>query len=512
MNRILLLLTVLFTVTISFSQKKVVVSYNNTPLNEVLSNIESQTTILFSYSKETVENKSISISKREININKILQELASQTGLIFEKISKNQVIVSRPRIICGFIKDATTKESIPNVTIIIDSKKYTTSNDNGFFKFEKPANNTEEISLNILGYQEKKMTLSVKESCKEIFLSTSASELDEVVILGYITTGIDRNKDGSISVDSKRLGILPGLVSPDIAQSIQLIPGISTLDESATGIQIRGGSPDQNLILYDNIKLYNTGYFYGMFSLFNPFATQKATVFRSGTSANYGDRISGIIDISSGTTIPKKNEGGFEIDGLSINGYLKTPLSEKIGFYFFARRSYSDVIQTPTYHSYADKIFTNFGVAKDINGTILDLETDDDFSRTTSNNSFTFSDYSTKLIIKSNEKNSIAVSALYTRNSLDFDFNSIEEKSVDDLVTINKGFSVNWKHISNEKQQEEITAYYSEYNSFYKNDELEDETGNGNLDITKISIRENNIVDLGFKFFRFINSLVNAKN
>lgn len=500
MNRILLLLTVLFTVTISFSQEKVVVSYNNTPLNEVLSNIESQTTILFSYAKEIVENKSISISKREISINKILQELASQTGLIFEKISKNQVIVSRPRIICGFIKDATTKESIPNVTIIIDSKKYTTSNDNGYFKFEKPANNTEEISLNILGYQEKKMTLSVKENCKEIFLSASASELDEVVILGYITTGIDRNKDGSISVDSKRLGILPGLVSPDIAQSIQLIPGISTLDESATGIQIRGGSPDQNLILYDNIKLYNTGYFYGMFSLFNPFATQKATVFRSGTSANYGDRISGIIDISSGNTIPKKNEGGFEIDGLSINGYLKTPLSEKIGLYFFARRSYSDVMQTPTYHSYADKIFTNFGVAKDKNGNILDLETDDDFSRKTSNNNFTFSDYSTKLIIKPNEKNSIAVSALYTRNSLDFDFNSIEEKSVDDLVTINKGFSVNWKHISNKKQQEEITAYYSEYNSFYKNDELEDETGNGNLDITKISIRENNIVDFGLNF------------
>ena len=301
-------------------------------------------------------------------------------------------------------------------------------------------------------------------------------------------------------MDTKRLGILPGLVSPDIAQSIQLIPGISTLDESATGIQIRGGSPDQNLILYDDIKLYNTGYFYGMFSLFNPFATQKANIFRSGTSASYGDRISGIIDISSGDIIPKKIEGGFEIDGLSVNGYFKAPLSDKTGVYFFARRSYSDLIKTPTYTSYADKIFTNFGVIKDINGNTLLLETDDDFSRETSNNDFSFSDFSTKIILKPNAKNSFAISGLFTRSNLDFNFNDGEETSVDDLVTTNKGLSFKWNHTTNKTQNEQIKAYYTDYDSYYQNDELEDETGDENLDITKISIRENKIRDIGIDF------------
>ncbi|WP_299886100.1 TonB-dependent siderophore receptor [uncultured Lacinutrix sp.] len=336
----------------------------------------------------------------------------------------------------------------------------------------------------------------IKEGAPENTLEFTET-LENVFLLGYVTSGIDRNKDGSIDVSQNALGILPGLVTPDILQSIQLIPGISSLDESATGIQIRGGSPDQNLILYDNIKLYNTGYFYGMFSLFNPFATEKATIYRSGTSASYGDRISGIIDISSGDKIPQKTKGGFEMDGLSLNGYIKTPLSNKIALYAFARRSYADLWETPTYDSYVDKIFTNFGVAKDSNGNILVLETDDDYSPETSNNKFNFADVSTKLIIKPNAKNNITLSALYTRNRLDFDFQGGDEVLVDSLITKNKGFSFNWEHKSNDKQQENITAYFSEYNSFYQNNEIKDETDDGILDLAEINIRKNDIIDVG---------------
>jgi hypothetical protein len=497
-----LFITVLFlvSITFSFSQEKFAIKYSNTPLQQVLTDIENKTKFIFSYSNEVVKNKFITLKKQEVTFDEITSELTFQTALIFEKISKNQIAVSKPRRICGYVYDNVTNGALPFVNAIINSKLYTITDENGFFSFENPRNNSEKITINILGYQSKEVILFANNDCASIKLKSTSSELDEVIILGYITTGIDRNNDGSISVDSKKLGILPGLVSPDISQSIQLIPGISTLDESATGIQIRGGSPDQNLILYDDIKLYNTGYLYGMFSLFNPFATQKATVFRSGTSASYGDRISGIIDISSGDDIPLKTEGGFEIDGLSVNGYIKTPLSEKVALYAFARRSYADILKTPTYKSYEDKIFTNFGVAKDINNNILQLETDDDFSPKTSGNDFYFSDFNTKIIFKPNEKNTVSLSALYTRNRLDFDFKGGDELLVDSLITKNKGLSINWEHKSNDKQQEKLTAYYSEYNSYYQNNEIKDETGDGILDLTEISIRKNDIADFGINF------------
>lgn len=496
-----LLSLILFCTTLfSYAQETLNVSYNNTPLTSALKDIETKTGILFSYAQEIVHNKKVTISESNIPIHLLFSKLENLTGLHFEQVSAKQVIITKEIIVCGYVVDAVTKDPIPYVDVLLDQNTYTTTNDNGFFEFPKLSftRSKATIQFSILGYKNLEVPVNSENKCLTIALVSELDQLSEVVVSGYITSGIDRNRDGSISVDTKRLGILPGLVSPDISQSIQLIPGVSTLDESATGIQIRGGSPDQNLILYDNIKLYNTGYLYGMFSLFNPFATQEATVFRSGTSASYGDRISGIIDISSGDIIPEKIEGGFEIDGLSVNGFVKVPVSKKIAVYGFARRSYNSILKTPTYNSYVDKIFTNFGVVRDINGTVLLLETDDDFSPDNSTNDFSFTDFNTKVIIKPNEKNNISISGLYTRNRLDFNFNGgTEEVLIDSLITQNKGASIKWKHISSEKQHEQITAYFSEYTSFYQNDEFKDETGDGLLDLAEINVRDNVISDVG---------------
>ena len=168
--------------------------------------------------------------------------------------------------------------------------------------------------------------------------------------------------------------------------------------------------------------------------------------------------------------------------------------------YTFVRRSYSDLVQTPTYDSYSDKIFTNFGVARDVNGNVLLLETDDDYSPETSNNDFHFTDVSSKVVIKPNEKNSIAISGLLTRNSLDFNFTGGDELIIDDLKTKNNGLSANWEHVFGEKHQAEVTAYYSGYHSYYQNDEIKDETGDGIPELAEINIRENYIKDLGLNY------------
>lgn len=474
-----------------------VYNFNQTPLKEALKTIENKTGILFSYANEFVNNKTVTVVNKKFTIKQLINSLEEQTALTFNKISDQQIVIALRQSICGTLIDASTQSPLPFATVILDKNTGTTTNEKGYFNIEIDTTTDQEITFSFVGYEDLKKTLKVGDFCKKIALTQSSENLNEVVVLGYVTTGIDRNKDGSIDINSQKLGILPGLLSTDIAQSIQSVPGISTLDESATSIQIRGGSPDQNLILYDNIKLYNTGYFYGMFSLFNPFATQKARIFRSGTSAVYGDRISGTIDISSGDKIPAKTEGGIEIDGLTANGYIKTALSKKVGLYVFARKSYTDILKSPTYDSYAEKIFSNAGEVKDINGNILELETDDDFNVDNSNNDFSFTDINAKVILKPNSKNNFAVSALYTHNSLDFDFQAGDEKSVDDLMTNNKGLSFKWNHKTSDKQEEEISAYYSDYDSFYQNNELEDETGDNNLDLTKISIRENKIKDVG---------------
>ena len=424
MRRYLLLIAAFLSIQILVAQQKKEIEYNKTPLQEVLTDIESKFSVRFSFSSEAIKGVVISLEKELLELEILLILLTEQTKLNFEKVSGNQVII------------------VPKDASDID-----------------------------------------------------VEALKQIILKAYITSGIDKNKDGSITVDTGELGILPGLIQPDIAQSIQLIPGITALDESAVGIQIRGGAPDQNLVLLDGIKLYNTGYFYGMFSAFNPYATKRAKVYKSAPSPLYGDRISGVIDITTGTEIPKKAEAGFGIDGLSADAFLKTKLSDKSALYIFTRRSYSDLVKTFTYNGYATKIFRNSGIITDVNGNVLGLETDDSFDIDNSNNEFRFFDINAKWVYKPNDKEKLEISGLATHSNLDFSFGPVDENIADDILTRNNGISVSWVKENSEKWTQTMKGYFINYDSDYQNLEIKE----GILE--EIVARKNFVNDFGFDLF-----------
>jgi len=487
-----LFLILLFTIAFGNAQKKQSYSFNNTSLNEVIKQIEKQYDISFSYAIDLIQNKRITVTVEDIELNELLNILESQTSLSFEKISESQIIIAPKNInnkICGYVIDVDSKLPIPYAIISSSTGEKAASDSKGFFLINSTEDNN--YTINNVGYLS--TTFIGKDTCQQLYLTVNNEMLDEVIISGYVTSGIDRNKDGSIDVNSNSLGILPGLVAPDLLQSIQLIPGINSLNESASGIQIRGGSPDQNLILFDDIKLYNTGHFYGMFSTLNPYATQKASIFKSGTSAVYGDRVSGIIDISSGEDIPNKTKSGFGIDGLSIDGFVKTPISDKLAIYAFARRSYIDVYRSPTYDSYAEKIFNNTGTVRNINGEIIVVPSDDEFTPNSSDNSFSFFDINTKIIFAPNINNKFILSGLFTRNETDFSFDDDGETKIDDLSTENNGLSFKWKHRSSETNTEDVSLYFSKYDTNYVTREFFDE------ELGETNVRNNFITDIGLQ-------------
>ncbi len=501
------LLLGIFTFLYVICAKAQEVNLDNTKasLENIITAIEKNTTVYFSYNEAIIKNRNVELEKQQWDLNYLLIELEHQTGLHFKKVSNTQVSISFRQRICGKVIDAVTQSPLAFAEIILGNKG-TVTNENGSFEFETSNKTPQQIQIIYTGYKTEDITLNVGEACQTIPLTLNPESLGEVIVTGYVTSGIDRNKDGSLEINSEKLGILPGLVTPDIAQSLQLVPGVVALDESATGIQFRGGSSDQNLVLYDNIKLYNLGYFFGQFSLFNPFATDNARIFRSGTGANYGDRISGIIDVSSKDEIPVNTGGGFEIDGITANAFVETPLSKKAGLSVYARRSYGDLWRTPTYDGYAEKIFRNFGVARDINGNVLELETDDDFDSKSSDHEYVFGDINAKFVYNPNDKNHIEFSSLYTKATMDFEFSDGGETKIDNLSTENFGVSFKWEHQHSEKSAQEISSYYSKYNSFYENLELEDEiVEQPGLELSEINVRENDISDFGFNFTQHFN-------
>jgi hypothetical protein len=355
----------------------------------------------------------------------------------------------------------------------------------------------EALLEDILFFLEEKAAIRIKKESDRYYTVksrrlrlTDTQELDEVLIEEYLTTGISKkNDDASISLSPKKLGILPGLTEPDVLQSIQLIPGVQSPTETAAGLYIRGGTPDQNLILWDGIKMYHSGHFFGTISAFNPYITDEIKVYKNGTQARYGNRISGVIDITSDSGIPEKINGGFGFNMTHADAYLKAPLDDNLAIMVSARRSITDAFDTETFRNLSQRVFQETKIS-DGNKVFED----DEFL--TTKDLFYFTDFTVKAMLKPNENNEFTISSLYTKNKLDYGFliEEFDEASQDQLEIINQGASFNWNHKSSESFSHQLNGYISDF-------ELEYNGSNSITDeFSDVLSKQNKIQDLGFSF------------
>ncbi|MFK7781672.1 Plug domain-containing protein, partial [Psychroserpens sp.] len=134
-------------------------------------------------------------------------------------------------------------------------------------------------------------------------------QLNEIVLSEYIVKGINKLNDGSYNINFKQFDILPGLVDTDVLQAIQAFPGIQSINETVSNINIRGGTHDQNLMLWDGIKMYQSGHFFGLISMFNPQITQRVNVVKNGTESSLTDGVSGTVAMTTNPDVNKDFKG-----------------------------------------------------------------------------------------------------------------------------------------------------------------------------------------------------------
>ena len=234
-------------------------------------------------------------------------------------------------------------------------------------------------------------------------------KLKEVVVTNYLTNGITKLNDGSITIKPESFGILPGLIEPDVLQTIQALPGVLSADEKISNINVRGGTHDQNLLLWDGIKMYQSGHFFGLISAFNPHTTKRVNVYKNGTSAKYGDGISSIIDIELPDDIDNEFKGGIGFNLINADAYAKIPLSKKTELQLSTRRSVTDLIVTPTYDQYLKRVFQDSDFSNSSNNSISQNET------------FNFYDINAKLLYDISKKDKIRIHLLNVNNKLDYE-------------------------------------------------------------------------------------------
>jgi len=370
----------------------------------IIQTLEKEYNVKFSYVDDDVENIQISWTAPK-NLNAALQVIRQQTQLSIEQINDRYYAITKSDTIsiCAMVLDNYKENTIPGATIqILDIEKALVTQADGSFYLENiPRDAT--VQINYLGFKPLFITaekLMAKEPCTTIAMSLSYQELEEVIVYKFLTDGLTKLTDASIQLNTAKYGILPGLIEPDVLQTVQALPGIKSVDETVSDINIRGGTNDQNLLLWDGIKMYQSGHFFGLISAFNPYLTDEITVIKNGTSAIYGDGVSGVLDMRTKNTIEEYTFGGAGVNLISGDVFGQIPVADNVVIQFSGRRSHTDFLNTPTYTTFSEKAFQD---------TEVNSESD-----------FYFYDFSGKLLYDINPYQKVRVSMISMANNLEY--------------------------------------------------------------------------------------------
>lgn len=270
--------------------------------------------------------------------------LISFTLLLISTIVLSQKNVT----LSGYLRDKNNGEGLIGATVYIDELKIGTStNVYGFYSLTVPPGKYT-FTFSYIGYDPVVREMDVLED-KTLTLELAEADigLEEVIVTG-------EKKDQNISsvemsvekLDIKTIKKIPQFLGEaDVIRSSLLLPGVTTVGEGASGFNVRGGNIDQNLILLDEAPVYNSSHLFGFFSVFNPDAVKDFTLYKGGIPAEFGGRLSSVMDVHQKEGNLKKFSGTGNISLVSSKLTLEGPIKkDKSSFMIAGRRSYADLM------------------------------------------------------------------------------------------------------------------------------------------------------------------------
>jgi CarboxypepD_reg-like domain/TonB-dependent Receptor Plug Domain len=266
----------------------------------------------------------------------------------------------------GYVVDSTTQETLIGCSIRnLSTKNGVVSNTYGYFTIERASLN-DEIEFSFVGYKTQKRT--IKENTINIKLAAFSHQLDEVQVKSNDEASFLGNEVGKISLSMARIKKIPALFGEvDALKALAFLPGVVQAQEGTTGLVVRGGSPDQNLILLDESPVYNPSHLYGLLSTFNPDIIKNLDFYKSGFPARFGGRISSILDIQTRNGSLTKKRKEYTLGILSSRFLAEGPIGKNTSYLVAGRTSFLDLFTWPLYLRYRN-VFGNY-----INYRMIDL-------------------------------------------------------------------------------------------------------------------------------------------
>lgn len=345
--------------------------------------------------------------------------------------------------ISGYVKDQSDGETLIGATVLIrELSSGNITNVYGFYSITIPPGEYS-VEYRYVGYQPIQKTVSLNQNVRlDVELLSTEQKLEEVVVTAKPE---DENVSGmemsTAELDITTIQKIPAFLGEvDVVKSLQLLPGVTTVGEGASGFNVRGGSVGQNLILLDEAPVYNSSHMFGFFSVFNPDAVKDVKLYKGGIPAEYGGRLSSILDVRMKEGNIKKYEVNGGVGTIFSRFAVEGPIAEnKSSFILAGRRSYIDVLAQP------------FLKNNDLDGVGL-----------------RFYDLTGKTNYYISDKDRIYLSGYLGRDVFKFDANQGFDWG-------NKTASLRWNHLFNDRIFSNTTLFLSDYDYSFQVGETKDD-------------------------------------
>ncbi|MGK0366322.1 MAG: hypothetical protein ACI85O_003395 [Saprospiraceae bacterium] len=357
-------------------------------------------------------------------------------------------LIAQKHTISGYISDAETGEMLIGANAFdFKTSSGTVSNTYGFYSLTLPTDSVY-MTVSYIGYQPQTFAFNLTEDLEmNIKLSSSVS----LAVVEVTTTKNgepieEQTQMSTVSIPISQIKKLPAFLGEtDILKALQLLPGIQSGGEGQSGLYVRGGSPDQNLILLDGVPVYNASHLFGFFSVFNADALKDVTLIKGGFPARYGGRLSSVLDIKMKEGNTKKFKGAGSIGLIASKFTLEGPIiKDRTSFIVSARRTYIDILTRPLIKA-SFKADGNEGVA-----------------------GYYFYDVNAKVNHKISEKDRLFLSFYSGRDKFYVDFTENDGEDINkqtvDLGWGNVTSAVRYNHLWSNRLFSNLTLTYSKYN------------------------------------------------
>jgi hypothetical protein len=337
----------------------------------------------------------------------------------------------------GYVRDSASGESVIGATISINNlSQAVTTNQYGYYSITLDSGSYE-LTASHVSYQSKLSEVLInKNQSLDFLLLPKSAAITEVIVYSKRKDANVRNAQmGRIDLSMEQIKNIPAFLGEvDILKTLQLLPGVRNAGEGNAGFYVRGGGPDQNLIMLDDAVVYNTGHLFGFFSIFNSDAIKNTSLIKGGMPAQYGGRLSSVLDIAMKDGNNQKLEGEGGIGLIASRFSLQGPIKKnKASYMISARRTYVDALVKP----FIKKSSSFYG------------------------SGYYFYDVNAKVNYRFSEKDRLYLSGYFGRDV--FDFNNAKRSFKSNIPWGNSTATLRWNHVFGPKLFLNTTLLYNDY-------------------------------------------------